>query len=488
MNASPKKTFQMPTVYTILFSIIVMVAALTWILPAGKYNYVVEGTDQIVLAQDVKDYSGDGRLLPVPNTFTELQQSPQGVIEVLKAPIQGFHKAVDISLFILIIGGFLAVTMATGALDAGVVAIVKAFEGKEQLMIPVLITLFALGGSTFGLAEETVAFWAVILPVMTAAGYDRMVTAGVILLGSGIGVLSSTVNPFATGIASGFAGLSIGEGIGLRLIQLVILITITSIFVMRYAAKIKADKNKSVLADITFNDEFSHVNDNVSEFTGKQKLTMSIFAGTFLLMIYGVIPWSDLGVNAVPTLGWWFDELSTLFFTSAILIGLLNRMGERDFVGTFLEGAKDLMGVALVVAVARGIFVIMDNGMIIDTILNWAEGMVGGLSSGVFVVVAYLVHIVLSFFISSTSGLATVSMPLMAPLADFSGVGRDLMITAYQSASGIINLFAPTAAHLVAGLALAKIPYGRFIKWVMPFIAIIFVVTIIVLYLAAMFG
>lgn len=482
-----KKSFTMPTVYTILFSIIVMVAALTWILPAGKYNYVVEGSEQIILAKDVKNYTAGERLLPVPNSFTQLESSPQGVFEVLKAPIQGFHKAVDISLFIIIIGGFLAIIMASGALDAGVAAIVRSFSGKEQLMIPVLITLFALGGSTFGLAEETVAFWAVILPVMNAAGYDRMVTAGVILLGSGVGVLSSTVNPFATGIAAGFAGVSIGDGIGLRIIQLAILIIITSIFVMRYAAKVKADKNKSVLADITFDDEFSHVSDSPSEFTSKQKLSMAVFSTTFLVMIYGVIPWQDLGITVLPTLGWWFDELSTLFFTSAIILGLINRMSERDFVETFLNGAKDLLGVAIVVAVARGIFVVMDNGMIIDTILNWAERMVNGLSSGEFVLVSYFVHMVLGFFISSTSGLATVSMPLMAPLADFSGVGRDLVISAFQSAVGIINLCAPTAAHLVAGLALARIPYERFIKWVLPFIAIVFLVTIVLLYGAALF-
>ncbi len=478
----------MPSVYTILFAIIVLAAAFTWILPAGKYNYVVEGTQQVILAKDVSAYTGGERLLPVPNSFTELESTPQGIGDVLTAPIKGFHKAVDISLFILIIGGFLAITMSTGALDAGVAAIVKAFTGKEQLMIPVLITLFALGGSTFGLAEETVAFWAVILPVMNAAGYDRMVSAGVILLGSGVGVLASTVNPFATGIASGFANLSIGDGIGLRLFQLVLLIALTSIFIMRYAAKVKADKSQSVLADIDFDDEFSHVSNEQTEFTGKQKLTMSIFAGTFLLMIYGVIPWSDLGITAVPTLSWWFDELSTLFFAAALLIGLVNRISEKAFVQTFLAGAKDLLSVALVVAVARGIFVIMDNGMIIDTILNWAEGMVNGLSSGAFVLVSYFVHLVLGFFISSTSGLATVSMPLMAPLADFSNVGRDVVITAYQSASGIINLFAPTSAHLVAGLALAKIPYDRFLKWMMPFLAMVFVLTAVLLYAAAMLG
>ncbi|MEE3215569.1 MAG: YfcC family protein, partial [Pseudomonadota bacterium] len=191
------------------------------------------------------------------------------------------------------------------------------------------------------------------------------------------------------------------------------------------------------------------------------------------------------GITLFPTLWWWFDELSTLFLTSAILIAVINRQPESSFIASFLDGARDLIGVALVVAVARGIYVVMDNGVIIDTILNWAEGAVQGLSTGMFVVVSYVVHIVLSFFIPSTSGLATVSMPLMAPLADFSGVERELVVTAFQSASGWINMFAPTAAHLVAGLALAKIPYERFVKWAMPFILLTFGVSAVTLFVGA---
>ena len=202
-------------------------------------------------------------------------------------------------------------------------------------------------------------------------------------------------------------------------------------------------------------------------------------------MIYGVLPLEALGITFVPTLGWWFDELATLFFASSIVVYLINRMSEGEFVTSFINGAKDLVGVALVVAVARGIYVIMDDGMIIDSILHWAEGLVTGLGSGsIFAIVSYLVHALLSFFIPSTSGLATVSMPLMGPLADFSGVGRDVMITAYQSASGLINLFAPTAGHLVAGLALAKIPYGIYLKWVAPLLVIFPVITMVMLFFA----
>ena len=269
MHTTPKKkAFKMPTVYTILFAIIAIVALLTWILPAGRYDYVTADTGEVIPAAESLDYSG-GDLLPIPGTFTELEGSPQGITDILMAPVQGFHNATDVALFVLVVGGFLGVVVNTGALDAGVAAVVKRFKGREQIMIPIQMVLFGIGGSTYGMAEETVAFWALILPVMTAAGYDRMVTAGVILLGSGVGVLASTVTPFATGIASGFAGLPIGDGIGMRALMLVILEGAAIFFVMRYAARVKADTSRSILADIEFNDEFSRET-KVEEFTATE--------------------------------------------------------------------------------------------------------------------------------------------------------------------------------------------------------------------------
>ena len=482
-----KKSFQMPTVYTILFAIIGLVAIMTWIVPAGHYDYLTADTHQLIKAADSANYSGGERLLPVPGSYVELPSSPQGLEALLIAPIKGFHKAADVALFVLVIGGFLAVTVRTGAMDAGIAAIVERFKGREKFLIPVMMILFGIGGSTFGMAEETVAFWALLLPVMTAAGYDRMVTAGVILLGSGVGVLTSTVNPFATGIASRFADLQIGDGIGLRLVMFAVLMSAAITYVMRYAAKVKTSPAQSVLDDVVFNDELSK-EVQAGEFTPAKKLTMGIFFATFMLMIYSVIPWSDMGITAIPTLGWWFDDLSMLFLTSSIVIALVNRMPEADFIDALIEGARDLISVALVVAVAPGIYIVMGDGAIIDTILHWAEGMVNGLPSSIFLVASYFVHIILSFFIPSTSGLATVSMPLMGPLADFSHVGRDLVVTAYQSASGWINMFAPTASHLVAGLALARIPYARFVKWVTPFIVFTLVATTVMLFIAAAMG
>ncbi|MGB7996311.1 MAG: YfcC family protein [Photobacterium halotolerans] len=479
-----KRKWKMPTVYTLLFFITIAVALLTWLLPAGKYDYLTSDSKTLVKAADVADYSGGERLLPVPGSFTELESHPQGLSDILAAPLAGFADASSIILFVLMIGGFLNVTIKTGAMDASIASLSKRFAGKEQWLIPLLIFILAVGGSTYGMSEETVSLWVILLPFFIAAGYDRMVVAGIILLGSGIGVATSTVNPFATGVASRFADIQLGDGILFRLLTFVVLYVITSAFIMRYAAKVKADPRASLLHDIDFDDQFSQAPAALA-FTTRHKLTMTVFFGAFALMIYSVIPWEDIGVTFVPALNWWLKEISVIYLTAAILIGLINRMPEAKFVSAFIAGCRDMIGVALVIAVAKGINVIMNNANITDTILSWAEHLVVGLDSGVFAVVSYLAHIILAFFIPSSSGLATVSMPLMGPMSDFAGVSRDIVVTAYQLGSGWINLFAPTAATVVAGLAMANIPYGRFLKWVMPYIGAVLLSSCVMLYFAA---
>jgi len=481
-----KKPRRSMTVYGILFIIIAIVAGLTWVLPAGRYDYHTKDTHQLIKAVNVGNYTGSERLLPVPGTWTHLPSQHQGFFDVLSAPVNGFVQASDIALFVLVIGGFLSVAMESGAMTSGIAALVTRFKGREHYLIPILMVLFGIGGSTYGMCEETVALWALIVPIMVGAGYDRMVAAGVLLLGFGVGVLASTVNPFATGIASGFAGIPLGAGIVLRLVMFAVLLSLAIFFVMRYAAKVKKDPTKSILHDIHFEDELSR-QISTPLFTGRMKLTMTIFVMTFVVMIYGVIPWDEMGITFLPTWNWWFTEMTTLFIGSSILIGIINRNSEPQFVKTFIAGASDLCGVALIIAVARGIYVIMQNGMITDTVLHWSEGTICGLSSGVFIVVSYWLHIILSFFIPSTSGLATLSMPLMGPMADFAHVKRDLIVTSYQSGSGLINLFSPSAAQVIAGLAIAKIPYARYLRWVLPYLIATLVITSGLLFVAAQF-
>lgn len=471
-----KRKFSMPTAYTILVAIIVVVAILTWIVPAGQY----EMTEL------------NGREVPVPGTYQQIENTPQNLFDIIKAPALGFQDAVDVALFILIIGGFLGVVMKTGAIDAGIAKVTQTLKGREKIMIPILMILFGIGGTSFGMAEETIAFYPLLIPVFLAAGYDTVTVVAVILLGAGVGVLGSTVNPFATGIASGFAGISLGQGIVLRLIILVVGQAAAIAYVMRYAEKVRKDPSKSITYATRAEDErhfLSHQADGENEFpelTGKRKLILGLFALTFAIMIYGVIPFEDMGITAIPTLFWWFTELASLFLVMAIVIGIVAGLGEKELVSSFVAGARDLLGVALIVGISRGITVVMNSGNMTATVLNLGERTLASTGSIAFTILTYLFYIPMSFLIPSTSGLATLSMPIMAPLGDFAGVARDVVITAYQSASGIVNLITPTSAVVMGGLAIARVPYDKWIKFVIKFLIIMFIITVIALSIGAL--
>lgn len=467
-----KKKLKMPSAYTILFSIIIVVAILTWIIPSGQYSYV----DPSAIKKT-----------PIPETYHLVEQNPQGITDVLMAPVSGFYEAIEVALFIIIIGGFLGVVMNTGAIDAGIATVIARLKGREPLMIPILMIVFSLGGTSFGMAEETLAFYPLLVPVFIAAGYDALTAVSVILLGAGCGVLGSTVNPFATGIASGFAGTSIGEGIGLRLLILVVLEVAAIIYTMRYAEKVKKKPSESIIYELKEDNEthFLHSKEESGfpELMGKRKLALILFILTFIIMVFGVIPFSDMNITLIPTLGWWFGELTTLFLVFAIIIGLVYGMKEQELVSAFVNGAKDLLGVALIIGLSRGITIIMNAGIITDTILNYGENLLKGLGSIGFVILTYLFYMPLSFLIPSTSGLATLTMPIMAPLADFAGVTRAIVITAYQSASGLINLITPTSAVVMGGLAIARVPYGKWIKYSLKFLIIAFMLVLLLLVL-----
>ncbi|BEP27877.1 YfcC family protein [Helicovermis profundi] len=469
------KKFKMPTAYTILIGIIIVVALLTWIVPAGRYDYV--------------DPSAS-KLEPIPGTYHSVEANPQGVFDVVMAPINGFMDAVDVALFVIVIGGFLGVVMKTGAIDAGIANVTKNLKGREKWMIPILMLLFGLGGTTFGMAEETIAFYPLLIPVFLAAGYDTLTAVSVIMLGAGVGVLGSTVNPFATGIASGFAGISLGDGIGLRLLILLVSEIVTILFVMKYAEKVRKNPEKSLvfsnLEESRKHFLHSKANGEFPELTGKRKLVLALFGLTFLTMIYGVIPFEDLGITAIPTLYWWFGELTALFFVSSVIIGLVFGLNEEGLVGAFVDGAKDLLGVALIIGISRGITVVMNAGAMTDSVLNFGENALGGSSSVGFALFSYIFYIPLSFLIPSTSGLATLSMPIMAPLGDFAGVSRALVITAYQSASGIVNLITPTSAVVMGGLAIGRVSFNKWLRHVWKLMLVLFVITCLALAIGVM--
>jgi uncharacterized ion transporter superfamily protein YfcC len=494
VEAEPaKRGLRLPSAYTILFILIVIVAFATWIIPAGRYDYNEDGT-------------------PIPGTYHGVEQNPARIVaDSLTAPINGLYGitgangsisyynsgelfgAIDVALFILVIGGFLGVTMRTGAIQSGIAQVVARLRGRERLMIPILMALFALGGTTFGMAEESLAFYVLVITVMVAAGYDSLTGAAILLLGCGIGVLGSTINPFATGIASGFAGTGIDQGLIGRLVILVVGTAIGIWWVMRYAARIKADPARSLLATdrAEIDAHFSAASDSdesAGTMTGRQRIVLGLFFLAFIVMIIGVVPWADLGIQRIPTHYWWFPEMTASFLLFAILIGFAARSSEGDFVESFVNGSRDLLGVALIIGIARGVTVIMTNGQITDTILNAAEQAVAGLGGVAFINLMFGLFLPLSFLIPSSSGLATVAMPIMAPLASFANVPPELVVTAYQTGNGLVNLVTPTSAVVMGGLAIARVGYGTWIKFVGPLLVLLAVLCMAVMSVAVLLG
>ena len=460
-----KSKFRMPTAYTILFLLILLVAAATWVIPSGSYVYVAG--------------------IPQARAYHAVPASPQGIGDVLKAAFSGFYDAVDVCVFILMVGGFLGVVMKTGAVDAGVASIIRLLGGREKWLIPILMLFFGLGGTTYGMWEETMAFYPLLIPVFLAAGYDAVVGISVILLGAGAGVIASTVNPFATGIAAGFAGVSLGDGILLRAIQWVVFEGTAIWYVSAYAAKVRKNPSKSVVGvgagklHVTMDDPVA--------FTPRRKVILAIFGLTFAVMTYGVIPFGEMGLP-LPELGWWFPELSALYLVGGVVIGLIDHMKEEEIVETFVAGCADLLGVALIIGISRGITVLMNDGGITDTILHWGEQALSGTGSISFVLLVYLIYLPLTVLIPSSSGLATLSVPVMAPLGRFAGVGGELVVTAFQSACGLVNIITPTAAVVMGALALGKVPYDRWVKYVWKLMLYFFLLNMLFLIAGVLLG
>lgn len=467
-----KRKLSTPNSYLIIMVIIAIVAILSWILPGGAYDYVDPNAS---------------KLEPIAGTYHSVDSSPQGLWAVIMAPISGFMDSVDIILYTLIIGGFISIVMQSGALDAAIGSILKKLKGREFLMIPILMTVFAIAGAAFGIEEETLPFFLVLIPVFIAAGFDSLVGISVIKVGAALGVMASLANPFAVAIASNFAGIPMTDGIGIRIILLCIYIPAGVIYTMHYAKKIQKDPTKSlVYAQAEQNREFflgdGYNAEKLPEFTKKRKLILVVFGLSFLVMIWGVLSWEDLGITIWPTMYWWFGELSAVFLVAAVIVGIIiERMSVDNFMDTFIKGAADLLGVAIVIGVARGVAIIMADANITDTILHYCESAVTNMGGGLFATINYFVFLILSFFIPSSSGLATLSMGIMAPLADFAGVGREIVIIAYQSANSMIALIAPTCGLLMGVLAMTKTPFTTWVKFVWKLLVFVAIVTIVVL-------
>lgn len=500
MSEKVKKGFKLPSSYTILMLIIAFMAVMTWIIPAGQYQ-----VDEA------------GRL--VAGTYEKVAQNPQGIYDVFMAPVRAMlghgatEAAINVAFFIIMVGAFLGVVNETGALDVGIASIVKRFKGREKMLIYILMPLFALGGSTYGMGEETMAFFPLLVPVMMAVGFDSITGVAIILLGSQIGCLASTVNPFATVVASDAAGVSVADGMIWRFVFFVVILLMGVLFVANYAEKVKNDPTKSLVYKQREAD-MQHFNVTATqevnaELSPAQKRVLWVFVLTFVLMICSFIPWEDFGVTiftqfkdwliGLPFIGqvigsstaalgtWYFPEGAMLFGIAGIVVGLVYGMSEERLVKSFMFGAADIFSVALICAIARGIQVIMNDGMITATILHMGEEGLQGLSSQVFIILTYLFYLPMSFLIPSSSGLAGASMGIMAPLGEFVNVPASLVITAFQAASGLLNLVAPTSGIVMGALALGRVEIGTWYKFVGKLIVGIMIASIAILVIATFF-
>jgi len=517
--AEPKRGFRFPTAFTVLFFVLVLIWILTFVITPGTYSYVscdggspkpIPGTYHTInIDRSVQERLYDLWISPVNGLYgirtpSEPVSNPsadllkagekacgteggkQIAAEIVTAPGDtgpynsgDLAGAVQVFFFVLAIGAFITVTIKTGALDAGIGRVTERFRKRGLLLIVILMVIFSVGGTTYGMAEETLGFYAIILPVIIALGYDRMVGVGIILVGAGVGTLGSTVNPFATGVGSDAAGVALGDGIGLRLIMYVVFTALAVSYVLWYSRRVKNDPAKSLMPALEGDEALAAGPAGPAQpITGRQKAVLWIFGLTFLLMIFSVIPWGDFSSSLEGiTLGWYFPELAALFIVGAVLIGLVGGLGEEGTVTGIIAGAGDFIGAALIIAVARGVTVIMNNAGITDTVLHALEGVVSGLPSGAFIVVMYLVNILLALLVPSSSGHATLAMPIMAPLGDFAGVSRAMVVTAFQSASGWMNLFTPTSAVVMGGLALSRVRYDRFLRFVAPLLGALLILT-----------
>ena len=402
--------------------------------------------------------------------------------------------AAGVFLFVVAIGIFITMSLRTGAIDNGIAHVAQRFGSRGAVLIVILMVLFSIGGTTEGMAEETLGFYALVVPLMLSLGYDRMVAAGTILVGAGIGVLASTVNPFATGVASDASGISIGDGIGFRLLMYVVLVPVGVLFVLRYARKVKADPTRSMTKAQPGDEEIaSRGIGTVPKLTGRQQSVLAVVAVTFAFMIFAIVPWAQVvqgpaADSFVWQLDWYFPELAALFIVMSIVVGLIGGLGEKGLTDTLVRGAGDFVGVGLIIVLARGVTVIMNNSQITDTVLHSMENAVNNTSSGVFGVLMFLANIPLAFLVPSTSGHAALAMPILAPLADFAGVPRAMVVTAFQSASGLVNLITPTSAVVMGGLALAKVRYDEYLRFVAPLVLVLLVASTVMIAVGAAFA
>nr|WP_267507660.1 YfcC family protein [Borreliella afzelii] len=463
---------KMPSSFTIIFSLIVFVTILTYVIPAGKFD---------------KEFRqiGDGpkREIIVAGTYQTIDRGSRGflhpIMTILTAMSKGMEHAAEVIIFVLIVGGAYGIIMKTGAIDAGIYSLIKKLGHKDKLLIPLLMFIFSIGGTVTGMSEETLPFYFVMIPLIVALGYDNVVGVAIIALGAGVGTMASTVNPFATGIASAIASISLQDGFSFRIVLYFISILVAIIYVCVYASRIKKDPSKSLVYSKK-NEHYQYFvkneiskEDNVQntlEFTFARKLVLLLFGFMILFLVFSIVQ-----------LGWWMQEMTMLYLGVAIISAFICRLDESEMWDAFVKGSESLITAALIIGLARGVMIVCDDGLITATMLNAATNFLYNLPRPFFIILNEIIQIFIGFIVPSSSGHASLTMPIMAPLADFLSMPRSSVVIAMQTSSGLINLITPTSGVIMAVLGISKLSYGTWFKFVLPLFIIEFFISILVI-------
>lgn len=499
IRMTPKRSF--PTALTVVMIVIVMAAIATWIIPAGNYNRLSFEKDHFVLVSADKSMNlpaeqkvldslgikinihkfqhGDIRKpVAVPGSYRNQAKNPQGIVSIIEAPFKGLYDSSDIIFFVLICGGFISIFYESGALEKGIRSIAARMKGKERNLIIVFTFLFALAGSSYGMAEETLAFYPLLVPVFLAAGFDLLMPVAVIYIGSNIGTMTGVTCPFSVILASDVAGINWSIGSTGRIIMFFVTTAITILYFLRYANKVKKDPSKSLVLqyDGKVESRFAIIDSSENKkMMTKDKLILLLFAATFFTLIFGVV-----------VLDWWLLEMSSLFFGSALLLAIIMRMNEKVFVEKLIKGAEGLLSVAFIVGFARGVTIILNDGRISDSILYYSSNLVNGMPPALFVVSLLIFYIMLTIFISSSSGMAVLTMPIIAPLGVLIGIGNENIVNAYVLGMGIMNVVSPTGLALPS-IAMVNVSYKTLIKFSMPLMIILTIVSALFLVINVIF-
>ena len=461
------KQFKVPHVYAIIFTLMVIFAVLTWIVPSGSYQRQEVNGREVTVAgtyeQSEKTYIDE-------ETGDEVDLR-QGVFDVLQAPTRGIQEAIEVVAFILIVGGSFQVITKTGAITSGMGRVVRRFKNKDILIIPIAMVLFALGGTSFGMAEETLPFFAIFMPIMMAMGFDSMTAFMVVFVGARTGYIASTINPFNVLIAQGILGIQGNPQLWLRMIAWVVLTAVAITWVVLYARRVKKNPESSITFedDIAKKVEFAADESALdAEFTGRQKGVLAVFIAGMCLIIWGLV-----------TQGWYMNEISAVFLAMGLLAGVIAGFSQDVIAQEFVAGIADFAFSAIVVGLARGILVIASDGMIIDTILNALATGLGGIPAVLFTTLLYAVENLLAILVPSSSGLAALTAPIFGPLTELMGLNPEAAVWALSMGSATMSLICPTSAILVAGLGVCKIKLGQWWKTVWKFFLVVSLINIV---------